>query len=81
MEKIPIEINKDPRISLGYPHRPDDMPEQGQIWKDCDHDFEWKNLDYIADNTVCEADLKCKKCGMRGYYSFGHFVYEDEPGF
>jgi hypothetical protein len=28
MEKIPIEINKDPRISLGYPHRPDDMPEQ-----------------------------------------------------
>lgn len=49
--------------------------------KECNHDFEWSNKDTMGGGIVCEADLKCKKCGYRGYYSFGHFVYEDQPGY
>jgi hypothetical protein len=46
-------INTDPRISLGYPHRPDDLPTQEQIWGNCEHDFEWTNLDTMEGGVVC----------------------------
>jgi hypothetical protein len=46
--------------------------------RECSHDFEWLNKDYMEGIGVCEADLKCKKCGLRGLYSYGNYMYEDD---
>jgi HNH endonuclease len=67
-----LELNKDPRISLGYPHRPDDMPEQEYAPLD---NLESRTLPEYPNYLILENGVVLYKKGKKDMVNYNENTY------